>query len=949
MKRSKSGHRRLSITVFASVLLLIAVFQFTANPTMGLLSESFESGTFGVWTPDFNFQAAYFQVSISTIYAYDGFYSVKLWCHGLPSPKMTVWIERTVPVPPSTTMNIGINFWVYNENASAPPQEILAYFDVNDPEDYADFSLVSMSHTFIGWREYNYQTTVTTGPTGQLYAALGHYNQVVGGRDFYFDLINLTGVSDDFIPPTITNQQPANQSIISIDRPQISADYSDASGIDTSSVILRINTNDVTFQANVGPDNISYTPSTPLTEGVYDVYLEVKDASENRNKGTATWSFNIDMTPPIVTNLMPANHSVVSDNRPFISVNYADPSEINTSSVEMRVDSQVVPVVAQQTDAYYQISTAVSEGQHNVSIRVSDNAIPGNIAFVTWWFIVDSQPPSITNLRPADQSITNNNRPVMGADYYDASGVETGFVFLEVDGVNVTSLASVGPSEVTFTPLSILNEGIHSVYLEVCDASPVHRKTTKSWVFRVDTLGPTITNLQPTNGSMISNDRPMIATSYSDPSGIDTSTVILTIDSVDITSQVSINPNGVTYTPMIPLVDGSHDIQLEVRDASPGRILSVATWYFTTDKTPPVTDLSVLTPSYFDSINFRTFINSSTSINLTATDDGSGVQSIWYLFYAQGETVPPERLYTEEFKIPATKLDGKITIKFKSVDALGNEEPQNTIELYLDNTPPENTIPDYDPIETTYTNNPLAMVVIQADDLIGSGIQSIRYGIDDQNCANSYSGAFVIGTMNEGEHRIYHVSIDNIGNIGEVNYITIFLDTTPPTAEAGDDVRINFGDLLTFDGSDSSDGISGSGIINYTWTFTYLGYPRTLYGVQPSYTFEESGEYVVTLRVEDRAGNNATDTMTVRFHTSSIDDGAISEFPWWIILLIILTVAILTMFLLAGKRKKGREDVEEPVKEETSTLSKCPSCGRELRPDDEFCSKCGIKITQEIE
>ncbi|MDG6224750.1 MAG: PKD domain-containing protein [Candidatus Thermoplasmatota archaeon] len=84
-------------------------------------------------------------------------------------------------------------------------------------------------------------------------------------------------------------------------------------------------------------------------------------------------------------------------------------------------------------------------------------------------------------------------------------------------------------------------------------------------------------------------------------------------------------------------------------------------------------------------------------------------------------------------------------------------------------------------------------------------------------------------------------------------------DITPPLADAGPDQIIDEGSPISFDGSLSRDNVR---IDNYTWTFTD-GSLTTLYGIDPIYTFNNPGNYTVTLNVTDAAGNWATDTLTV--------------------------------------------------------------------------------------
>jgi hypothetical protein len=84
-------------------------------------------------------------------------------------------------------------------------------------------------------------------------------------------------------------------------------------------------------------------------------------------------------------------------------------------------------------------------------------------------------------------------------------------------------------------------------------------------------------------------------------------------------------------------------------------------------------------------------------------------------------------------------------------------------------------------------------------------------------------------------------------------------DRIPPTAEAGPNQTVNQNTLVYFDGSGSTD---NRGITSYTWTFVD-GISRKLTGKNPTYTFNTSGIYTVTLNVTDAAGNWNTDTVTI--------------------------------------------------------------------------------------
>ncbi|MDP6156935.1 MAG: PKD domain-containing protein [Candidatus Thermoplasmatota archaeon] len=84
-------------------------------------------------------------------------------------------------------------------------------------------------------------------------------------------------------------------------------------------------------------------------------------------------------------------------------------------------------------------------------------------------------------------------------------------------------------------------------------------------------------------------------------------------------------------------------------------------------------------------------------------------------------------------------------------------------------------------------------------------------------------------------------------------------DIEDPVADAGTDMTVNQGDIVTFNGSASTDDV---GVINYTWIFRDID-EKILYGEEVNYTFNNAGDFVVSLNVSDAAENWNTDNLTV--------------------------------------------------------------------------------------
>jgi len=84
-------------------------------------------------------------------------------------------------------------------------------------------------------------------------------------------------------------------------------------------------------------------------------------------------------------------------------------------------------------------------------------------------------------------------------------------------------------------------------------------------------------------------------------------------------------------------------------------------------------------------------------------------------------------------------------------------------------------------------------------------------------------------------------------------------DDTAPTADAGTESTVTADETVTFDGSGSVDNV---GVTTYEWDVDGDG-AYDLSGASVDHQFEDPGEYTVTLRVTDDAGNTATDTVVV--------------------------------------------------------------------------------------
>ncbi len=1017
-------------SIILSVSLVMGILTHTPAIVKAQLTESFESG-WGDWYPDMNYDPAYFNIDLSSLYAYDGSVSVGIGSHGLPSPPITGWVERIVPVPPSTPLTVDVSFQLYSEGMDTP-REVLAYIGNSNPSDYPDFTVVgSTDQVADSWFEYAYMNSITTPPSGQIYVAVGTYNQLVGFKTYWVDYIVIGGITVDNDPPDITNLQPTNQTTIADNQPLIAANYTDASGVSVPSVVLEVDSVNVTSFATLTDSWAEYTPSAPLSEGVHNVYLEATDISSNQNTGVKTWWFTVDSLPPVISNDQPINWSYVGNLFPTIQADFTDAtSGTDVTSVRLLVDSSDVTANSTVTpnSVTYIPSMALSEGFHVVQLNVGDNSAPRNMATKIWSFTVDTIPPIITNLRPPDQSYTNSSMPEIGAEVTDSSIGLGPLPDIRVDGFSVFCMLTVFPPDellISCYPFSPLPDGPHYVYLSVTDGAG--NTAVENWVFEVDTSAPITTlnvldpkytdiggktyvssatplNITWDDGSGIGAEtvwykdfalgeaEPGYSQYYSDftipatkpdgliyvkfksvdflgneesenqealyldntapvtdvvvgtPSHLDSGTTFVT-SSTTLTltgddgsgSGVSEIMYGIddpvcpnTYTLPVGLgsaVEGAHTIYVKAVD-NVGNEEPIRTIDIYVDETAPVTGAVFGNPQHSDSGII--YVNSETSLDFSADDGaGSGTASTWYRVMKGGA---PEIQWTEYDMTPVflSGTDGLRQIVFKSTDNLGNEEPEQTVDIYLDTTNPTSSVPGIAPGATVYFNNTLSSIEIAATDGEGSGVEETKYGVDNPDCPSSYSGPIIVGTMSQGQHLIYFMSIDNVNNEEVIKNITIFLDIAPPVADAGEDLKVEVGEIFVVDGGSSTDGSGGSGIKSFRWSFIFEGALITSDNEVGDFIIEEEGTYIFTLTITDNAGNTHTDTVVVE-----VVSKADAAFPWWILALLIVVVVSMLLVFALFKKKQPRDEQEE---------RECEECGHVLGPHDRVCPECDSPV-----
>jgi len=271
------------------------------------------------------------------------------------------------------------------------------------------------------------------------------------------------------------------------------------------------------------------------------------------------------------------------------------------------------------------------------------------------------------------------------------------------------------------------------------------------------------------------------------------------------------------------------------------------------DGSPPVTGVSFQGPNFQNPGDPVLNVTKTTSFNLEAHDEFSGVEVTWY-------TIEDDYFEGSIFNMSGYD-QGYYTITWGSVDSLGNAETANHLEIYLNTQIPATSLEIGEPrsrgkalhlwnvTETTMFS--LAPIWLHA------GNHALWYTIDGDYMEGSQ---FTLADYSQGLHSITWGALDNLGRNETGNLISVYLDLESPVtqlefgeskyqASAGDHWSVN---TLTIFSLSSSDNYSG---VAYSWYVVdgvfFRGASFALMGLA-------DGLHTIAWGATDRLGQNET-------------------------------------------------------------------------------------------
>ncbi|MBN1755930.1 gliding motility-associated C-terminal domain-containing protein [bacterium] len=330
----------------------------------------------------------------------------------------------------------------------------------------------------------------------------------------------------------------------------------DPDGVLDSTIVLEVNTISYTTsdpELRYDDDTLRFVPSDSWTNGdvVSVTLLAADDIYFNPLEAVVSWSFIIDLTPPVVTGISPVPGSVIYTTCPILEFDLTDAlSGLDESSVSVEINARSFRLTDPYVDwdgSGFSLDLCAAGFDFsggdvlNICLYAGDSPdyCPPNVLDTCWTVRIAGGGPIAAIISPLNETFTACNPETIYVSLFDSNGVDDTTINLMVNGTDY----SIGDDELNYEDdLLIFTGGTHfwadgdvvSVQLTRADdilGNPL--ETPLSWTFTVDYSPPYHFDEHPGIGTVVEDFSPLIWFSLTDDlSGLDSATVTVSINGI---------------------------------------------------------------------------------------------------------------------------------------------------------------------------------------------------------------------------------------------------------------------------------------------------------------------------------------------------------------------------------------------------------------------------------
>ncbi|MGK3124520.1 Ig-like domain-containing protein, partial [Candidatus Pantoea formicae] len=660
----------------------------------------------------------------------------------------------------------------------------------------------------------------------------------------------------------------------------------------------------------------------PLTDGNHNITTTVTDPAGNTSTPSDPIAVIVDTQPPAAPGNVqlsnndsgtpvPITNGATNDTTPVLT-GTAEPG----STVTISDNGTTVGTAPVGTDGTWSYSPTLTEGDHSLTVTVTDPA--GNSSNPSTPIVVnvDTTPPAasgpvvISNDQsgtavPITNGTTNDTTPVL------SGSAEPGSTVTVSDGTTVLGSVSVGSDGSWSYTTPALSEGDHTLSATVTDAAGNSSTTSTSVTITIDVTPPaaatgvTVSNgagTEISSGGATNDTTPEISGSATAGS-----TVIIYNGTEQLGSASVGNDGTWTFTPTTGLGEGQHSITATVVDPAGNSSAPTTPVIVNIDLTPPAAAGELVLSN--DSSGTAVPITNGTTNDTTPVlsgiaEPGSTVNVIdtvdGVATIIGSATVGTDGSWTFTPETPLSAGDHSLTTTV--TDPAGNTGPASgAINVNIDLTPP-NPAGDVE----LNNNNGTVLVPIVDGGATNDTTPVLSGTAPEGSVITVYDGTNVLGTvvvdaslawsfttaaLSQGDHSLSTTVTDPAGNVSDPSpAIGFTVDTVPPAAATelqlatGNNTPIATGGA-TNDTTPTLTGTAEAGS-TVTVTDTVNGVVTTLGTAtvdgDGNWTFTPTdalaaGGHTLAVTVTDPAGNTSSASSPISFTVDLTAPDAASE------------------------------------------------------------------------
>ncbi|MDY6864872.1 MAG: NosD domain-containing protein [Halobacteriota archaeon] len=214
--------------------------------------------------------------------------------------------------------------------------------------------------------------TVTTANYTNTSAAYGIWNITAVANNQYDEDQQtwIWNVTEDTTGPTISNLSPVNGSFINGSSHLVSANFSDASGINTSLTTIYVDSVNVTSNATITDSYLVYNQSSNYSDDLHNVTVNITDDSVNRNIASVTWNFTVDNVVPQTNITSGPSGTIEYNDLSFAWAGSDNQSQTSSLQYSYRLDGSWSSWTTDTSKSY----TDLSNGDYTFSVKARDQA-----------------------------------------------------------------------------------------------------------------------------------------------------------------------------------------------------------------------------------------------------------------------------------------------------------------------------------------------------------------------------------------------------------------------------------------------------------------------------------------------------------------------------------------------------------------------------------------------